>query len=128
VSHRTPPLTTHTHSVKPDDCTKFTLKLSDAYHAPCEAACRLLRHSGEACGGIGGGNKKAEEEVEGDDDEKHAGPLGEKACMAACRADEEWGWQQTKCLEQAVWSGKCNVARRCVWVYDLHVHFVTLSY
>jgi hypothetical protein len=37
---------------------------------------------------------------------------GEAVCLEACGGDEEWGWAQTKCLEQAVWSGKCNVARR----------------
>ena len=112
VSHPPPfhHTTTHTqtHSAKPDQCTKFTLKLSDAYHAACQAACRLLRHSDEACGGVNS------EEGDEEEKEKHAGPLAEKACMEACRADAEWGWPQTKCLEQAVWSGKCNVARRCV--------------
>jgi hypothetical protein len=83
----------------PDKCTKFTLKLSAAYHPSCQAACRLLRQAEDSCGATG---------VE----EEKTGAVGESLCLAACREDGEWGWPQTKCLEQAVWSGKCNVARR----------------
>ena len=94
--------------VNPASCTNFTLTLSEAYHPSCQAACLLWAEALEKDNG-------ACRDVDRKVDARVSGPKGGvEGCVEVCRKDKEgWGWAETKCLEQAVWGGKCGVALRC---------------